>query len=205
MDAAYWLPLFSIPLISAVIGWFTNMIAIYMLFHPRSEKNVLGMKLQGLVPRRQADMADTIADTVSTHLVNREAIERELSQPAVREALIDGLSQYAVRCIDDFTEGLPAPVRKLVPGALKRSVERRIRRETTKRLPVFMEQVTPAIASNVDFRSRIRGEIAAYPHERLEALIHEIAGKELRAIEIWGAVLGFVIGLLQLALIACFR
>ena len=35
----YWLIL--IPLISAFIGWFTNWIAIKMLFHPKEPKKIL--------------------------------------------------------------------------------------------------------------------------------------------------------------------
>ena len=50
--------IYLIPFISAFIGWFTNWIAIKMLFHPKEEKNILGIKIQGIFPKRQQQFAE---------------------------------------------------------------------------------------------------------------------------------------------------
>jgi len=54
----YWLIL--IPIISAFIGWFTNWIAIKMLFHPREPKKFLGLTLHGIFPKRQKVIAEKL-------------------------------------------------------------------------------------------------------------------------------------------------
>ncbi|MBN1809766.1 MAG: DUF445 family protein [Planctomycetes bacterium] len=204
MDYSDLLPLVLLPLMSALIGWLTNKLALLMLFRPRTERNFIVFRLQGLIPRRQDEMASAIAETVSTHLVNRDAVQKELTRPRVRSALVDGLVEYGRKYVADTVAALPRPVRIVVPDAVQRKLNRKLRREAEKHLPVLMDEISPAIAANVDFRRRIRTEIAAYPHQRLESMIRTIAGRELRSIEIWGAVLGFLVGLLQTAVVFLF-
>ena len=48
----------------------------------------------------------------------------------------------------------------------------------------------------------VEDKVAAFPVERLESLIVEVASRELRAIEVLGGVLGAAIGLAQAGLMA---
>ena len=52
--------LLAVPLISAMIGYLTNVVAIKMLFHPREPIRMLGLEIQGLLPRRQEAIANKI-------------------------------------------------------------------------------------------------------------------------------------------------
>lgn len=56
--------LYSLPFVAALIGWFTNFVAVKMLFRPRKAVRILGIRFQGLVPRRQKELAEKIAETV---------------------------------------------------------------------------------------------------------------------------------------------
>jgi uncharacterized membrane protein YheB (UPF0754 family) len=196
-----WISVSSIPVVSGFIGWLTNKVALFMLFRPRTQKKVLFLKMQGLVPMRQPEMAASIAETVSKRLVNREAVEKELSSAAVRDALVSGLVNYGRRYITELTELLPRPVKSVVGKQIEKELDRRLRKGAEKHVPRLMEEMVPAIAGSVDFRRRVEGEIASYPPEKLERLINEIAGRELRAIEIWGGIFGFMIGMFQAAMV----
>ena len=57
--------IYVIPFISAFIGWFTNWIAIKMLFHPREPKRFLFMTIQGIFPKRQQQFAQKLGATVA--------------------------------------------------------------------------------------------------------------------------------------------
>ena len=53
--------IFFPPLIGGAIGWLTNAIAIWMLFHPYREYRVFGLKLPftpGLIPSRINELAE---------------------------------------------------------------------------------------------------------------------------------------------------
>ena len=60
--------LYIIPFISAGIGWFTNFIAIKMLFYPREEKNFLLFRFQGIFPKRQEVLAGRLGKIVAEEL-----------------------------------------------------------------------------------------------------------------------------------------
>ena len=67
------------PLIGAAIGWFTNWLAIKMLFRPRKPVKILGWTLQGVIPRRHAQLASRIAETVEDRLLTQEDLEKAMS------------------------------------------------------------------------------------------------------------------------------
>ncbi|MFQ6117009.1 MAG: DUF445 domain-containing protein, partial [Candidatus Bipolaricaulia bacterium] len=82
-----------IPLVSALIGYFTNWVAIRMLFRPHREKRVFGIRIPftpGLIPRRRAELAESIGLAVGEHLVTEEAIAARFADPEV-QAKLDGL------------------------------------------------------------------------------------------------------------------
>ena len=76
--------LVSLPVVSACIGWLTNKVALLMLFRPREGRKFGPLMVQGMVPRRQKDIAAAVADTVSKHLVTGEAIRDELLSPEAK-------------------------------------------------------------------------------------------------------------------------
>ena len=67
------------PVIGAVIGWFTNWLAIRMLFRPRRPVRILGWTLQGVIPRRHAQLAARIAETVQDRLLTQEDLEKAMN------------------------------------------------------------------------------------------------------------------------------
>ncbi len=79
----FWLLL--IPFISAFIGWFTNWIAIKMLFHPRHPKKILGVTLHGIFPKRQAVFAEKLGKMVSEELLSFEDIQQKIDYHNLKE------------------------------------------------------------------------------------------------------------------------
>jgi uncharacterized membrane protein YheB (UPF0754 family) len=53
--------------------------------------------------------------------------------------------------------------------------------------------------------SLVRSKIATFDLQELERLVLKVAKNELRYIEVFGAVLGFIIGILQVVFIQFFR
>ena len=68
--------LILIVLISAIIGWITNYLAIKMLFRPYKEINLGLFKIQGLIPRRRAEIGQGIANVIEKELISvKDVIE----------------------------------------------------------------------------------------------------------------------------------
>jgi uncharacterized membrane protein YheB (UPF0754 family) len=75
----FWIVL--VPVISAFIGWFTNWIAIKMLFHPKKPIRFLGLTIHGIFPKRQKQFAEKLGKLVSEELISFREIEEKIANP----------------------------------------------------------------------------------------------------------------------------
>ena len=70
-----------IPLISAIIGWLTNFLAVKMLFHPKEPITFLSIKIQGVFPKRQKELSNKLGILVSEELFSIQEISKQIRQP----------------------------------------------------------------------------------------------------------------------------
>lgn len=80
------------PLIGAVIGYFTNLIAVKMLFYPHKPVYVFGHQLPltpGAIPKGKARLARSAGKIVQNELFTREDISGRLLTEEVEKPLID--------------------------------------------------------------------------------------------------------------------
>ena len=89
--------LILIPLISAFIGWFTNWIAIKMLFHPREPKKILWITFHGIFPKRQKQFAEKLGKLVSEELLSFGDIEEKITDPANIQKLMPVVEEHIDR------------------------------------------------------------------------------------------------------------
>ncbi|MFQ5901416.1 MAG: DUF445 domain-containing protein, partial [Thermodesulfobacteriota bacterium] len=62
--------IFLFPVTGAVIGWFTNYIAVKMLFRPYIPVKILGLSIQGIIPKRRKEIARGIAKAIERDLLS---------------------------------------------------------------------------------------------------------------------------------------
>lgn len=76
------------PLVGSVIGYFTNYIAVKMLFRPRKEIKVFGIRLPftpGVIPKGKPRLAKAVGEVVANTLLTKEDITRMLLSEAAEE------------------------------------------------------------------------------------------------------------------------
>ncbi|MCB6993970.1 DUF445 family protein [bacterium 210820-DFI.6.37] len=84
------------PLIGAVIGYFTNYIAVKMLFKPHHPIRIGGCRLPftpGLIPKRKDELAGAIGGAVSDVLLTKEDLTKALPSGPIKESITDNLWQ----------------------------------------------------------------------------------------------------------------
>ncbi len=159
------------PIIGAVIGYWTNRIAIMMLFRPLTAKQLGPIPIPltpGIVPRNRHELASSIGSIVDSELLGVEIIQQQLDTPSVREDLniwIRDQSPTVSRIMPDWLIG---------------------------RLINFF------IIKLLDLRQAI--DLKAMVKEQIERLILGVTGKHLKWINWFGAFLGATIGCVQLLL-----
>ncbi len=184
------------PLITALIGWLTNKAAIWMLFHPREPVGFGPFRVQGLVPRRRDELARKTADLVSAHLLSPEHLHKAFANIDAGP-VIDHIAQKLVyEGLEPRLAAIPMIGGMIVRNSID-SIHKAVREKMRDEAPQMQHRMATQMASQMDLRSIIEERIRAFEAEKLEELIRKVAAHELRGIERSGAVLGFVIGLVQ--------
>jgi uncharacterized membrane protein YheB (UPF0754 family) len=187
-----------VPLIAALIGWFTNYIAVKMLFRPRTPVRILGMTLHGLVPKRQRELAEKIGETVSTSLVSHDDITEVLRSPEVQARITEEVEGEIDSFLQKFVGGNPM-VAMFLQGESFTQVRALLVQQLQAKTPVMLEHVVETVEQKVDFKKIVQQKIESFDLGQLEDLIYRVSAQELKTIELLGGVLGFLVGLLQVA------
>lgn len=188
----------TLPLVGCAIGYLTNYLAVRMIFRPIEPKRVLGFRLQGLVGRRQADLAESIGRVVGDHLVSHEDVVAALERVDL-ERLIDGAVERGMAPKVEELRRLP-----LVGNFLTDERVTDLRKHLVRGVADsegFAFELERAVEEGLDVHEIVTRKVREFPVERLESLILDVARRELRAIELLGGVLGFLVGLAQVALL----
>ena len=190
-----------IPVVSGFIGWLTNAVAIWMIFRPRRPFSLLGWKFQGLVPKRQPELAKSIGHTVETHLISHNDIEGFLRDPRILEQVDEVLTEQIRTFLDVRLKAISPMVAMFLTGAMREKLEQLLKDEVRGFIPQVATRMIDHVEQNMDFQAIVEEKVRNFDLDRLEKIIREISARELKAIELLGGVLGFIIGLVQLALI----
>lgn len=196
LSAPTWI---AVPLLGAVIGYVTNRIAVKMIFRPVRPVNVLGFKVQGLMPRRQQELAASIGRVVGDHLVHHDDIIASL-QKVDLEKLLESVLERGLKPKIDSLRAMPLIGAFLTDERIA-ELEHTIVDGILAHREVILEKLEQAIEQGLDVRQLVTEKVAAFPVPKLEQLVLDVAARELRAIEVLGGVLGFLIGVGQVLVV----
>ena len=192
--------IFLIPFISAFIGWFTNWIAIKMLFHPKEPIYFLGIRFQGIFPKRQQQFALKLGAVVANELLHFDEIVERIKDPQH----LKELSPFIEKHIDEFLhtklkEKLPV-ISMFVGEATLQKIKEGLMEEIEVLLPQLIGQFSDKLSGNIDVEKIVTDKVANFSSDKLEEILISIMKKEFRFVEILGGVVGFIVGLLQVLL-----
>lgn len=194
----YWLLL--IPVISAFIGWVTNWVAIKMLFHPREPKKILGVTFQGIFPKRQLQFAEKLGKLVSDEFLSFQDIEDKISNPDNLKKIMPMIENH----VDDFLRNKLSnemPVISMFVGDKTiAKLKSAFMKEIEDLFPQVMKQYASNLKTELDLEHIVITKVAAFSSDKLEEILYQIMSKEFRFVEIIGAIIGFIIGALQVVI-----
>ncbi|MEK6477015.1 DUF445 family protein [Catalinimonas sp. 4WD22] len=193
--------IWTLPIIAALTGYITNYIAIKMLFHPRKKVKVLFLEIQGIFPKRQNKLAEKLGKIVADELFSIEDVKQSLQKPGNTEeveAIVDAR-------LNDFLENrLPEVMPMLamfMNEELKQKIKSTLLAEVELMLPELIDRFINKIEQDVDVEKTVYEKVVSFSTDKLESILYSIMSKEFKFIELLGGVLGFMIGLIQIAIL----
>ena len=217
------------PLIGAVIGYFTNYLAVKMLFRPRREIKIGSKTLPftpGVIPKGKPRLARVIGRTVADTLVTGEDIRKSLLSDSMQEAVADKAEsilqnrlQTAVcrltrwddkeyettkeKVCDKLSQEiyetvLQMPLQEKISESMLRYAQDMVRSTVKSFYAHAVEDHMDGFMQKIDLASLIEDKINAMDVMELENMVLSVMKKELNTIVNLGALIGFVIGILNI-------
>ena len=184
-------------LISGAIGWITNWVAIKMLFRPHREINFGLFKIQGLIPKRKAEIGSGIANIIQNELISVKDvisnIDREEFSKRLNKLIDEVLNKNLKKKVKEKFPFLQVFFTDKVAKDIGNAIKSIIMENQEKIFEIFSNYAE----ENIDFEIIISDKISNFSLDKLEEIITLLAKKELKHIEVIGAVLGMIIGAVQ--------
>ena len=197
-----WLPWIVFPLVGALIGWATNWLAVKMLFRPHQPIGIGPLRFQGVVPRRQQALAESIAETVQEELISADDIAQLVRKLATSDQIRDRLKGRIDVLIEEQLQSFGPMVAAFLPNDLVAKIRSRVEREVFSFVEELGTDLHGTLGQQLDLKQKVRDRILAFELDQMERLVLRVAKKELRHIEFLGGVLGFIVGLVEAGLLS---
>lgn len=183
--------------IGAMIGWITNYVAIKMLFRPYKEINFGLFKIQGLIPKRKHEIAISIADTVQKELISLKDVTSTLDGEELEARMGNMIDKILDEKLEgELTKKFPMLAMFMSDDMLKK-IKNMIKTSILENKDTIIEMFSNYLEEKVSFREIIVTNVDGFSLEKLEEITYSLAKKELKHIEVVGAILGGIIGFFQ--------
>jgi uncharacterized membrane protein YheB (UPF0754 family) len=181
------------PLVGAGIGYLTNRVAIWMLFHPYYEYRVLGVRIPftpGLIPRKRQQIIESIANTVERELLTSRDVFAVFRDHHMEEHIRRAFDNVARNTL----------VARFVPPDVLERLKQVVLRDMMARVNGQIERLVDHLGDRVDVKALVLKRLEGVDFHDIERIVMSVAATQLRYIAYFGGLLGFLIGCAQIGM-----
>lgn len=195
--AHIWLYL-SLPLISAIIGYVTKVVAIQMMFRPIE---FFGIKpwfgWQGIVPRKAEKMAGIAVETMTSKLISVREVFTRLDPQRVAQELEQPLIQAMERITHDVAERYRPGLWVSMPEFVKRRIIERVQADVPETVEQIMGEIRDNIENLFDLKHMVVDNLVR-DKKLLNKIFWETGRQEFKFFGTAGFYFGLALGVLQM-------
>jgi uncharacterized membrane protein YheB (UPF0754 family) len=196
--AQHWALYVSIPVVAALIGYGTKLVAIRMMFQP---VEFIGVKpflgWQGIVPKRAARMASIACDTMTEQLIKPAEVVARLDASRIAQEiekpLLAGVEDIVREVAGHYQPGLW----ESLPVRVQRLVIERVQHESPRMVAAVLDLIKSDVDSVFDLKGMVVTSLVK-DKRLLNRIFQEAGAKEFKFIARSGLVFGGAIGVIQM-------
>ena len=193
----------TIPLISALVGWITNVVAIQMTFYPLE---LWGFKIgnvpigwQGIIPSKSPKMASISVDLMTSKLISIEDVILQLDPEEMARQMGPHMISMTEKVMSETLERDDLVLWEALPQNIKERIYARV----TKELPRLIEDMMKDISENIydlfDLKKMVI-EALLRDKQLMVDIFLKCGAEEFKFIERSGFYFGFLFGLIQMGI-----
>ena len=184
-------------LLSAFTGWFVIWISIKLLFRPHKAVSVVGLKIQGIIPANQQIIAEKIGKLVSTELFSFSALQEKVTGPENFTSLKPEIETHIDHFLREKLKDTFPMLGMLIGNKTINQLKSAFLLELEILFPVLMKSYIGRLEKDLDLENLVTQKIAGFSITKTEELVYKSAKKQCRKVEALGAVIGLLIGFIQ--------
>ncbi|WP_417531931.1 DUF445 domain-containing protein [Marinobacter lipolyticus] len=185
--------LLTVPLMAAIVGWFTNWLAIQMSFYPVQFIGIGAIGWQGVIPRKSEKMAHICIDRTLQQFGDLNAVYRKLEPHRIVEQVVAQVHPRLDEYIDEVMYEIQPVLWDNLPLFLRNRIYEWAREQLPSRIESLVEDFGDDLNDLVDLKALLSRELEHHP-DLMNRIFQQAGSVELRSVINRGAIIGGLLG-----------
>ncbi len=183
------------PIFGLFTGWFTDWLALKMVFNPKEPTRYLGLfEWYGLFLKRRKEVAAEYGKLIAKEIITPARIIDAVLRGPLSDRLF-GMVQKQVQSLIDEQAGLAKPLVVFAVGSRKyQEMKHVIAEKVMQRLPDTMKHVETYAADAMDIERTLISKMQELSPLEFEGLLRPAFEQDEWILIAVGAALGFIVG-----------
>lgn len=189
-----------IPLFGGFVGLVTDWLALQMLFRPLNPTRFMGFTLQGKFIARQKEVARDYASLIAKELLTPANLLEEILRGPCAERVINLIDNRIAQSIDEQF-GRAKPLARYALGRERyENIHAHVVKRVLEAIPDSSHHIEKYALDALDINNTIVTRMDKLTSQEFEGLLRPAFKEDEKILILAGAVLGFLIGELQVQL-----
>ncbi|GIX41268.1 MAG: hypothetical protein KatS3mg129_1001 [Leptospiraceae bacterium] len=201
----------SIPLVCALIGWFTNWLAVKMVFYPLKFKGIIIRKpflieigWQGIIPKHAIKMSSIISNIFKEKLPPQELYKR-VDPDQIVEILKDFIKIKSYKILEIVIKNHNPNLWKILPGVVRDSIIEDIKKQVPKQIKKLYKDFGKRFEDVFNYETFFLQSLTGENVKGLMEIFQRCGKEEFKFIIRSGFWFGLLIGFIQLVFYELFN
>lgn len=183
-----------LPAFGGFVGFFSDWIALQMMFRPQLPTKFMGMTFQGLFLKRQKEVAGDYAALISKQLLTPANMMEELFRGAFSDRIMELVHKNVKRLVDEQA-GMARPLVVYAVGS-QRYIEMKnvVADRILEKMPETMKYVEAYAEDAMDVRNTLVTRMQDLTPQEFEGMLRPAFKEDEWSLIAVGAILGFLVG-----------
>ena len=180
---------------AAVVGWFTNWLAIQMSFYPVQFIGFGVVGWQGVIPRKAEKMAHICIDRTQQQLGDLNSVYQKLEPQRIVQQVLTQVSPRMDEYIDEVMYEVQPVLWDNLPMFVKDRIYQWARQQLPSRIEELVEDFGDDLDDLVDLKALLSRELQHHP-DLMNRIFKQAGAVELQSVINRGALIGALLGAL---------
>ena len=190
--------LWVLPIYGFLVGWFTNYVALKLIFSPLEPVRFCGFTFHGLFLRRQKEVSATFSRIICVDIVHVKAVWESILNGPKKDNFDSILRAHTIL----FAEKLLKAIKPFVVIALGNNTFSQLKEDLAmsviEKLPTIIDHSYLYMTEAMNLEQTMREKLEALPYAEFEVLLHTAFQEDEILLIIVGGILGMITGIIQL-------